>query len=114
MQLEVYPLRDNFQLASKKDRGQSSESDHQLGPAQKLSDELLSGSFLTTLDAKTEASLLDRYHSLKMQLTALHGCQCFLDKGVKNAIITLGKQECALSKMRTLKFKMDAPVVKAL
>jgi ribokinase len=80
-------------------------------PAQKLSDELLSGLFLITPN-ETEASLLTGI-TVEDEATASLAAGVFLDKGVKNVIITLGKQG-AYFQNENLKFKIDAPAVKAL
>ena len=80
-------------------------------PAQKLSDELLKGLFLVTPN-ETEASLLTDI-TVEDEATASRAALVFLNKGVKNVIITLGKQG-AYFQNENLKFKIAAPVVKAL
>lgn len=80
-------------------------------PAQSLSDELLDGLFLITPN-ETEATLLTGITVIDEE-TASKAAQVFLDKGVENVIITLGK-EGAYFENATLKFKIPAPVVKTL
>ncbi len=80
-------------------------------PAQKLKDELLNGIFLVTPN-ETEASILTDI-TVEDETTAARAAGVFLNKGVKNVIITLGKQG-AYFQNESLKFKIDAPVVKAL
>src|SRR5688572_445728 len=80
-------------------------------PAQKLSDELLNGLFLLTPN-ETEASLLTDI-IVEDETTASQAASIFLSKGVKNVIITLGKQG-AYFQNENLKLKIDAPVVMAI
>jgi ribokinase len=80
-------------------------------PAQKLSDELLNGLFLITPN-ETEASLLTDI-IVEDEATASRAARVFLNKGVKNVIITLGKNG-AYFQNEHLKFKIDARAVKAL
>ncbi|HZI53952.1 MAG TPA: ribokinase, partial [Chitinophagaceae bacterium] len=80
-------------------------------PAQKLSDELLNGLFLLTPN-ETEASLLTDI-IVDDETTASQAASIFLSKGVKNVIITLGKQG-AYFQNENLKLKIDAPVVMAI
>ena len=80
-------------------------------PAQPLSDELLNGLFLVTPN-ETEAFLLTgiKVHDVA---TASQAANIFLNKGVQNVIITLGKQG-AYFQNSNLKLKIDAPVVQAM
>lgn len=79
-------------------------------PAQPLSDELLNGLFLITPN-ETEATLLTGV-TVTNQATASKAADIFLNKGVQNVIITLGKQG-AYFKNRNEQFKVAAPVVQA-
>ncbi|MBL7744515.1 MAG: ribokinase [Chitinophagaceae bacterium] len=80
-------------------------------PAQKLRDELLNGLFLITPN-ETEAKLLTGI-KVEDEITASRAAEIFLSKGVQNVIITLGKQG-AYFQSRDLRFKTDAPGVKAV
>lgn len=80
-------------------------------PAQPLCDELLNGLFLVTPN-ETEASLLTGIKVVDTE-TASQAADIFLNKGVQNIIITLGKQG-AYFQNNNLKFKVDAPAVKAM
>jgi ribokinase len=80
-------------------------------PAQPLTDELLNGLFLVTPN-ETEASLLTGIKVVDTE-TASHAADIFLNKGVQNVIITLGKQG-AYFQNKNLKFKVDAPDVQAM
>ena len=80
-------------------------------PAQKLTDELLNGLFLITPN-ETEASLLTDI-SVEDDLTAREAARVFLDKGVKNVIITLGKKG-AYFQNANLGLRINAPVVTAI
>lgn len=80
-------------------------------PAQPLDDELLNGLFLVTPN-ETEASLLTGI-TVTDEATAAQAADIFLSKGVRNVIITLGKQG-AYFQNNNLKFKVDAPVVQAM
>lgn len=80
-------------------------------PAQNLSDELLNGLFLITPN-ETEARLLTGI-KVEDEKTASEAADVFLNKGVQNVIITLGKQG-AYFQNSVLKFKTDAPIVKAM
>jgi ribokinase len=80
-------------------------------PAQKLSNELLNDLFLITPN-ETEATLLTGI-KVEDEITASQAAEVFLSKGVQNVIITLGKQG-AYFKNKELKFKTDAPIVKAI
>jgi len=80
-------------------------------PAQKLDDELLNGLFLITPN-ESEAYLLTGINVLDTE-TASHAADIFLNKGVQNVIITLGKQG-AYFQNENLKLKINAPVVQAM
>lgn len=80
-------------------------------PAQKLDDDLLDGLFLITPN-ETEASLLTGITVIDEE-TASQASKIFLDKGVKNVIITLGK-EGAYFENNNVHYKIPAPTVKAL
>src|ERR1019366_2472995 len=80
-------------------------------PAQKLDDELLNGLFLITPN-ETEASLLTGITVVDEE-TASQAAAIFLNKGVQNVIITLGKQG-AYFQNENLKLKIKAPVVLAM
>ncbi len=80
-------------------------------PAQKLDDELLNGLFLITPN-ETEASLLTGIKVVDEE-TASQAADVFLNKGVQNVIITLGKQG-AYFQNENLKLKINAPVVQAV
>ncbi|MGZ8557719.1 MAG: ribokinase [Chitinophagaceae bacterium] len=80
-------------------------------PAQPLEDDLLNGLFLLTPN-ETEASLLTGIRVID-EATASHAADIFLNKGVQNVIITLGKQGACFQN-KNLKLKIDAPVVQAI
>lgn len=80
-------------------------------PAQKLPNELLDGLFLITPN-ETEAKLLTGLH-VEDEATASQAAEVFLNKGVQNVIITLGKQG-AYFQNKEVQFKTDAPIVKAM
>ncbi len=80
-------------------------------PAQQLPDELLNGLFLITPN-ETEAKLLTGVH-VDDEVTASQAAEVFLNKGVQNVIITLGKQG-AYFQNNDLQFTAEAPVVKAM
>lgn len=80
-------------------------------PAQKLDDELLNGLFLITPN-ETEASLLTGI-TVEDEVTASQAAVVFLNKGVQNVIITLGRQG-AYFQNKNLKLKISAPVVQAM
>ena len=80
-------------------------------PAQKLDDELLNGLFLITPN-ETEASLLTGITVVDEE-TASQAAVIFLNKGVQNVIITLGKQG-AYFQNENLKLRIPAPVVLAM
>ena len=109
MQLEI-PMKTIATVAKK------AKANHQKvilnpAPAQPLDDELLNGLFLITPN-ETEASLLTGI-KVEDEATASQAAAVFLNKGVQNVIITLGKQG-AYFQNSILKLKIDAPVVKAL
>lgn len=80
-------------------------------PAQALSDELLNGLFLITPN-ETEATLLTGIKVVDDN-SASQAAEIFLNKGVQNVIITLGKQGAYFqNKNETL--KINAPVVNAI
>jgi ribokinase len=80
-------------------------------PAQVLSDELLNGLFLITPN-ETEATLLTGIKVVDDN-SASQAAAIFLNKGVQNVIITLGKQGAYFqNKSETL--KISAPVVEAM
>ena len=80
-------------------------------PAQKLDDELLNDLFLITPN-ESEATLLTGIQ-VTDEASAEKAADVFLKKGVKNVVITLGKQG-AYFQSSSLKLKIDAPVVNAL
>lgn len=80
-------------------------------PAQNLSNELLNGLFLITPN-ETEATLLTGI-KVEDEITASQAADIFLNKGVQNVIVTLGKQG-AFFQNKAVKFKTDAPIVKAM
>ncbi len=80
-------------------------------PAQKLNDELLNGLFVITPN-ETEASFLTGINVVDEE-TASQAADIFLNKGVQNVIITLGKQG-AYFQNENLKLKINAPVVQAV
>ncbi|MGZ8539557.1 MAG: ribokinase, partial [Chitinophagaceae bacterium] len=80
-------------------------------PAQPLEDDLLNGLFLITPN-ETEASILTGIRVID-EATASQAADIFLNKGVQNVIITLGKQGACFQN-KNLKLKIDAPVVQAI
>ena len=72
---------------------------------------MLNGLFLITPN-ETEATLLTGI-KVEDETTASQAADIFLSKGVQNVIITLGKQG-AFFQNKNVKFKIDAPVVKAM
>ncbi len=80
-------------------------------PAQKLDDELLNGLFLITPN-ETEASLLTGIR-VEDEDTASQAAAVFLNKGVQNVIITLGRQG-AYFQNENSKIKINAPTVQAM
>ena len=80
-------------------------------PAQQLSDDILNGLFLITPN-ETEAALLTGI-KVDNEFAASQAAAIFLNKGVQNVIITLGKQG-AYFQNKEQKFTVPAPVVKAM
>jgi len=80
-------------------------------PAHNLNDELLSGLFLITPN-ESEAYFLTGIKVVDEE-SASHAAEIFLNKGVQNVIITLGKQG-AYFQNENLKLKIDASVVQAV
>jgi len=80
-------------------------------PAQQLNDTLLNGLFLITPN-ETEACLLTGV-KVEDETTASQAADVFLNKGVRNVIITLGSRG-AYFKNKLLNFSVSAPNVKAL
>jgi ribokinase len=80
-------------------------------PAQKLSEELLNGLYLITPN-ETEAFDLTGIQ-VKDEASASSAADFFLNRGVENVIITLGR-DGAFFKNRHKKIKVDAPVVRPL
>jgi len=79
-------------------------------PARLLDDEILNGLFLLTPN-ETEASLLTGI-TVEDEITAAQAADYFLQKGVQNVIITLGKQG-AYFQNNDLKFLVHAPSMQA-
>jgi len=109
MQLEI-PMK-TITFVAKKAKENNQNVIINPAPAQKLNDELLNGLFLITPN-ETEAALLTGITVVDEQ-TASQAARIFLNKGVQNIIITLGKdgayfENCELS------LKIPAPVMKAL
>lgn len=80
-------------------------------PAQPLSDDLLNGLFLITPN-ETEATLLTGITVVDEE-TASRAAKVFLNKGVENVIITLGK-EGAYFQNKNLKLKIAATLAETL
>jgi len=80
-------------------------------PAQALSDELLTGLFLITPN-ESEAELLTGIAVTDME-SATRSADFFLNKGVENVVITMGKQG-AYFKNGSTSFMVPAPAVKAV
>jgi ribokinase len=80
-------------------------------PAQQLEDGLLKGLFLLTPN-ETEASLLTGI-TVSDEATASQAAGIFLNKGVQNMIITMGRQG-AWFENATLRLKINAPTVEAI
>jgi len=80
-------------------------------PAQSLSDELLTGLFLITPN-ESEAELLTGIPVTEMA-SASRAADFFLNKGVENVVITMGKQG-AYFKNGSTSFMLPAPVVRAV
>ena len=108
MQLEI-PLA-TIEAVSIKAKATNQQVIINPAPAHPLSDELLNGLFLITPN-ETEATLLTGV-TVTNQATASKAADIFLNKGVQNVIITLGKQG-AYFKNRNEQFKVAAPVVQA-
>ncbi len=109
MQLEI-PMETILVVAKK------AKENHQKviinpAPAQSLSDDLLNGLFLITPN-ETEATLLTGITVVDEQ-TASQAARIFLNKGVENVIITLGKEGAYFENCK-LSLKIPAPVMKAL
>jgi ribokinase len=109
MQLEI-PM-ETIEFVAKKAKANMQKVIINPAPAQLLSDDLLNGLFLITPN-ETEATLLTGITVID-EKTATQAAKVFLDKGVENVIITLGK-EGAYFENATLKLKIPAPIVKAL
>jgi len=80
-------------------------------PAQALSDELLKGLYLITPN-ETEASMLTGI-AVVDEVSASKAADIFLEKGVQNVIITLGKQG-AYFQNSTEQILVPAPLVRAI
>ncbi|MEI8059404.1 MAG: ribokinase [Ferruginibacter sp.] len=80
-------------------------------PAQPLQDDVLNGLFLLTPN-ETEATLLTGIKVVN-EASASQAADIFLNKGVQNVIITLGKQG-AYFQNKDLRFSVPAPLVKAM
>lgn len=80
-------------------------------PAQKLDDELLDGLFLITPN-ETEASLLIGI-TVEDEATASLAARLFLNKGVQNVLITLGRKG-AYFKNEDISLMINAPAVQAM
>ena len=80
-------------------------------PAQQLNDTLLNGLFLITPN-ETEACLLTGV-KVEDETTASQAADVFLNKGVRNVIITLGSRG-AYFQSELVKFRTTAPAVQAL
>jgi len=80
-------------------------------PAQPLQDDVLNGLFLLTPN-ETEATLLTGIKVVN-EASASQAADIFLNKGVQNVIITLGKQG-AYFQNKDLRFSVTAPLVKAM
>lgn len=109
MQLEI-PM-ETIAFIAKKAKANHQKVIINPAPAQKLDDELLNGLFLVTPN-ETEATLLTGVTVLNDE-TASQAAHIFLNKGVQNVIITLGKQG-AYFQNNTLKLKINAPIVQAM
>ncbi len=109
MQLEI-PM-ETISFVTKKAKENHQKVIINPAPAQKLDDELLNGLYLVTPN-ETEATLLTGISVIDEE-TASQAAKVFLDKGVENVIITLGK-EGAYFENAALKLKIPAPKVKAI
>ncbi len=109
MQLEI-PMQ-TIKYAAKRAKSNQQKLIINPAPAQKLENELLSGLFLITPN-ETEAYLLTGIKT-EDEITASKAATIFLDMGVQNVIITLGKQG-AFFQNNKMKIKISAPTVKAV
>ncbi len=109
MQLEI-PLETIIAVA-RKAKANNQKVIINPAPAQKLDDELLNDLFFITPN-ESEATFLTGIQ-VTDETSAEKAADVFLKKGVKNVVITLGKQG-AYFQNSILKLKIDAPVVKAL
>jgi ribokinase len=80
-------------------------------PAQQLPDELLNGLFLITPN-ESETHILTGIN-VENEYSASEAAEIFLKKGVRNVLITLGR-DGAFFQNKELKLKVDAPAVKAI
>jgi len=109
IQLEI-PL-ETISSAVKKGKTSNQKVIINPAPAQKLTDELLNGLFLITPN-ETEAALLTDI-AVEDDVTAGEAARVFLERGVKNVIITLGKKG-AYFQNANQSFRINAPVVTAI
>lgn len=109
MQLEI-PMQ-TIKYAAKRAKSNQQKLIINPAPAQKLENELLSGLFLITPN-ETEAYLLTGIKT-EDEITASKAATIFLDMGVQNVIITLGKQG-AFFQNNKMKIKISPPTVKAV
>lgn len=109
MQLET-PM-ETIEAVAKITKGNNQKMIINPAPAQPLGDELLNGLFLMTPN-ETEAALLTGI-TVTDETTASAAADIFLQKGVKNVIITMGKQG-AYFQNSELRFSVAAPEVKAI
>jgi ribokinase len=108
MQLEI-PMETIFAVA-RRAKANNQKVIINPAPAQKLDGELLNDLFLITPN-ESEAAFLTGIPVTDVA-SAEKAADFFLKKGVKNVVITLGKQG-AYFQNSNLKLKIDAPVVKA-
>lgn len=80
-------------------------------PAQKLDNDLLNGLFLI-IPNETEATFLTGIN-VEDEVSAAQAAELFINKGVQNVIITLGKKG-AYFQNKKIKLMIDAPVVKTM
>lgn len=109
MQLET-PM-ETIEAVAKITKGNNQKMIINPAPAQPLGDELLNGLFLITPN-ETEAALLTGI-TVTDESTASAAADIFLQKGVKNVIITMGKQG-AYFQNSELRFSVAAPEVKTI
>lgn len=109
MQLEI-PM-ETIEFVAKKAKLNHQKVIINPAPAQSLSDNLLHGLYLITPN-ETEATLLTGIKVVDEQ-TASHAARFFLNKGVENVIITLGK-EGAYFENCILSLKIPAQATEAL